>query len=194
MKPECVFFRPSLTKQPPNSKKHFFLNQLHGQSSTGRDVTRAGACIFLVIAILAIAIGYASAFRTGGAPAWAPWLLALGIPAALGAIMVLGAARGSKGIGALKIPILLVFVMLGSGFCLALALPSSEAASSTLFLGLPLRAAIIVYGTGLLPTLILPIVYALTFETQTLSEGDIAKVRELGDAFRARGNDSERDD
>jgi hypothetical protein len=107
--------------------------------------------------------------------------------------MVLGAARGSKGIGALKIPILLVFVMLGSGFCLALALPPSEARNAALFLGLPLRAAIIVYGTGLLPTLILPIVYALTFETQTLSEGDIAKVRELGEAYRARTNEGARD-
>ena len=100
--------------------------------------------------------------------------------------MVLGAARGAKGIGALKIPILLVFVMLAAAFCLALALPPSEARDSTLYLGLPLRAAIIVYGSGLLPTLILPIVYALTFETQTLSEADVGRVRELAEANRNR--------
>ena len=191
MKPGCVFFRPSLTKQSGNSENNFVLSPPRDQNTTGRDATRTGACSVLVIAILAIAIGYASAFKSGGAPEWAPWLLALGIPVALGSIMVLGAARGSSGIGALKIPILLVFVMLGSGFCLALALPPSEAGNSPLFLGLPLRAAIIVYGTGLLPTLILPIVYALTFETQTLSEADIARVRELGDAYRARQNEVE---
>jgi hypothetical protein len=99
--------------------------------------------------------------------------------------MVLGAARGKQGIGALGIPVLLVFVILASGFCLALALPPSEAKDATLILGLPLRAAIVVYGTGLLPTLILPIVYAVTFETQTLSESDLAKVRELAELNRA---------
>lgn len=149
-----------------------------------RDVTRTAAAIVLTIAILAIAVAYASAFSRGGPPAWAPWILALGIPSALGGIMVLGAARGANGIGSLKLPILLVFVMLASGFCLALALPPSEGKDATLYLGLPLRAAIIVYGTGLLPTLILPIVYALTFETQTLSEADVARVRQLAEANR----------
>ena len=160
----------------------------------GRDVTRTGACIVLVVAILSIAIAYASAFGEQGAPPWAPWLLALGIPSALGAIMVLGAARGTRGIGALKAPILLVFVMLASGFCLALALSPTESANARLFLGLPLRAAIIVYGTGILPTLILPVVYALTFETQTLSEADIEKVRALGESYRARNDEAERND
>lgn len=107
--------------------------------------------------------------------------------------MVLGAARGSKGVGALKFPILLVFIMLASGFCLALALPPSEAKDAALFLGLPLRAAIIVYGTGLLPTLILPVVYALTFETQTLSESDVARVRAMAELNQARGRELESD-
>jgi hypothetical protein len=161
------------------------LSSTPAYSTTGRDITRTVACIVLAIAILAIGVGYASAFRAGGPPPWAPWMLALGIPASLGAIMVLGAARGAQGIGALKLPILLVFVMLASGFCLALALPPSEAKDSALYLGLPLRAAIIVYGTGILPTLILPIVYAVTFEKQTLTEADIEKVREVARINRA---------
>jgi hypothetical protein len=37
----------------------------------------------------------------------------------------------------------------------------------------------VIYGIGLLPILILPVVYATTFETQTLSDEDIAKVRRL---------------
>ena len=156
-----------------------------------RDVTRVAARFVLVGAILAIAAGYASAFKSGGAPSWAPWLLALGIPGALGAIMVLGATRGSKGIGRLKLPFLFVFVVLASGFCLALGLPIIERAGTPLLLGLPVRAAIVIYGIGLLPIVVLPVAYALTFDTQTLSEEDIARVREVGERARAAASQSE---
>jgi hypothetical protein len=155
----------------------------------GRDVTRAAARGVLISSILAIAVAYASAFKAGGAPAWAPWLLALGIPGALGAIMVLGAARGDKGIGALKLPFLFVFVVLASGFCLALGLPITEARGATLLLGLPIRAAIVIYGIGLLPIVVLPVAYALTFDTQTLSESDIARVREMAERTGARSRE-----
>ena len=46
------------------------------------------------------------------------------------------------------------------------------------------RAAIVIYGIGLLPIVVLPVAYAITFDTQTLSESDIARVRELA---RPRG-------
>jgi hypothetical protein len=124
-----------------------------------------------------------------GAPAWAPWLLAIGIPAALVAIMILGAARGSRGIGSLKLPFLFVFIVLAGGFCLALALPEAEDRGPQLFFGLPIRAAILIYGVGLLPTFVLPIAYALTFQTQTLSEADIARVREVAERTRAQVNE-----
>src|SRR6267378_1384863 len=68
-------------------------------TTTRGDTTRTAALLVLCLAILAIAIGYAAAFRQNGAPVWAPWLLALGIPISLGAIMTLGAARGRTGIG-----------------------------------------------------------------------------------------------
>jgi hypothetical protein len=74
-----------------------------------------------------------------------------------------------------------VFILLTAGFCLPLALPATEAKGATLLLGLPVRAAIVIYGIGLLPIFILPVVYATTFETQTLSDEDIAKVRKLAD-------------
>jgi hypothetical protein len=151
------------------------------------DVTRRAARFTLVVATCAIAGGYAAAFIPGGAPAWAPWLLAIGIPAALGGIMTLGAARGGTGIGKLKFPFAFVFVVFTAGFCLALALPANEGPSSVLWLGLPARAAIIIYGIGLLPIVVLPVAYALTFDTQTLSQSDIDRVRELA-AERAAAN------
>ena len=149
------------------------------------DLTRRLARVTLILALCAIAAGYAAAFTPGGAPEWAPWLLAVGIPAALGGIMALGAARGSAGIGKLKFPFLFVFVVLTSGFCLALGLPANEGVESTLWLGLPVRAAIVIYGIGLLPIVVLPVAYALTFDTQTLSQSDIDRVREVAARTKA---------
>jgi hypothetical protein len=150
-----------------------------------RDKTRATALIALFIGTLAIASGYAAAFSRGGTPMWAPWLLALGIPTAVGAIMILGAARSNRGIGPLRIPFLFTAAILAVGFCVALALPASETATSHLWFGLPLRAAVVIYGVGLLPIVVLPIAYAVTFETQTLSAEDVERVRELGRKNRA---------
>src|SRR5687768_17914110 len=120
-----------------------------------------------------------------GAPGWAPWLLALGIPGALGGIMVLGAARERGGVGRLAIPFAFVIVTLMAGFCLALGLPANEGPGSTLWLGLPARAALIIYGIGLMPVVVLPVAYALTFETQTLSAEDVEKVRHRGQLYPA---------
>jgi hypothetical protein len=155
---------------------------------SGKDTTRNAALMALLAGIVAIAIGYAAAFRQGGTPAWAPWLLAVGIPISLGAIMILGAARGQKGIGPLKIPFLFVVAVLAIGFCAALALPATEGPLSRLWLGLPARAAVVIYGIGLLPIVVLPVAYALTFETQTLSAEDVERVRALGRENRARSS------
>lgn len=149
------------------------------------DTTRRAALVSLFIGIAAIAAGYAAAFSASGTPVWAPWLLALGIPVALVAIMILGAARGRRGIGSLKIPFAFVALVLVIGFGAALALPATEGPLSTLWLGLPARAAIVIYGVGLLPIVVLPIAYALTFETQTLSAEDVERVRALGREYQA---------
>jgi hypothetical protein len=133
----------------------------------------------LFAGILAIAIAYAGAFGRAGTPVWAPWLLALAIPISLGAIMILGAARGRRGIGPLTLPFLFVVAVLVIGFCAALALPATESPLSKLWLGLPARAAIVIYGIGLLPIVVLPVAYALTFESQTLSADDVEAVRAL---------------
>ena len=150
--------------------------------------TRSVALTALCVAILAIGVGYAAAFGKSGPPAWAPWLLALGIPISLGAIMILGAARGEKGIGPLKLPFLFVVAVLAIGFCAALALPATESPLSKLWLGLPARAAVVIYGIGLLPIVVLPVAYALTFETQTLSAEDVERVRAMGRENRERAS------
>jgi prepilin signal peptidase PulO-like enzyme (type II secretory pathway) len=151
-----------------------------GVGNIAEDATKRAALVALFIGIAAIATGYAAAFNPRGTPAWAPWLLAIGIPVALVAVMILGAARGRRGIGTLKIPFAFVALVLVIGFGAALALPATEGPLSTLWLGLPARAAIVIYGVGLLPIIVLPVAYALTFETQTLNAEDVALVRALG--------------
>jgi hypothetical protein len=176
-----------MTKSPPRESR-----ALHSASgpATGADTTRRAALVALFTGIAAIALGYAAAFGSHGTPSWAPWLLALGIPAALGAIMILGATRGARGVGPLKIPFAFVIVMLVMGFGAALALPAAEGPLSRLWLGLPARAAIVIYGVGLLPIFVLPIAYALTFETQTLSAEDVERVRKLARENQAAGDRS----
>lgn len=139
----------------------------------------------LVTATLAIAAAYGAALLPGDTPTWAAWPMALGVPLALVSTVVLGAARGGHVPRRLLAPFALVGVLLATGFALALALPDNLGAAEPLLLGLPRRAAIVVYGIGLLPIIVLPIAYALTFDAQTLRPEDLERVRAAGRAARA---------
>lgn len=151
-------------------------------------MTRSIAVGAIVLSVVMIAIAYGSVFLSpGGAATWAPWLFALGVPGAIVGVMVLGAARGKRGgVGRLIAPMSFVGLALAVGFGLALGLPANEGATSQLVLGVPLRAAIILYGIGLMPIVVLPIAYALTFETQTLNAADIERVRVAAAERQAR--------
>lgn len=135
--------------------------------------------LLLFLGLISIALGYAFVAFRGAASGAASWLLATGIPVSTVAIMVMGAVREGRSWRRLWLPFVLVGFFLTVGFFLALGLPADENVSSRLFFGLPLRAAIVVYGVGLLPIVILPIVYAMTFETQTLNASDLESVRRL---------------
>jgi hypothetical protein len=150
-------------------------------------MTRRIALVVLLLSTVMVAGAYASAFLGSPGPApWAPWMFALGVPGAIVAIMVLGAGRGQLGaIGRLLAPMVFVGLALSSGFALALGLPANEGATTTLVLGLPVRAAIILYGIGLMPIVILPVAYAITFETQTLNAADIERVRQAAARMRS---------
>jgi hypothetical protein len=152
-------------------------------------VTKRIALAAFFAAHVAIAITFAGALLGGEAPRWAPWLFMLAIATALIAIMIVGASSatrdGRAGIGRLWIPFGCAFLILAVGFGLALALPA-ETADSPLLFGLPLRAAIIMYGVGLLPAFIVPVAYAVTFERHTLSREDLERVRAMRAVNEAR--------
>jgi hypothetical protein len=144
----------------------------------------------IVLGTLGIAVAYASAFLP---PPWSvagAWLMAMAVPLVLMATMSLGAQRAHNGprhdtppdvgergaLGRLRWPFLFVFLLVTGGFLVALGLPV-EAADTPLLLGLPPRAAVILYGVGVLPLFILPVVYLRTFDSGTLSDDAIARVR-----------------
>lgn len=131
-----------------------------------------------------IAVSYAAAFVPGGAPAWAPWTLAASVSVAMVSLAALGAARRDGRVGVVLLPLGMTLVLLIACFAAALALPSGAVGSERIVLGLPLRAAIVLYGIGIVPAFILPLSYALTFDSHTLTEADIARVREAARAAR----------
>jgi len=152
--------------------------------------TKQAALAAIVLSTLAIGIAYASAYATGGPPPWAGWLFAAGVTGALVATLALGAMRRDRGLGRLVAPFVLMTVMIGAGFIAVFALPDLGA-NEPLLLGLPRRAAIVLYGIGLLPTLVLPVAYALTFADQTLRPEDLERVLETARAARAVRGDAD---
>ena len=131
----------------------------------------------VVAGTFAVAAAYTGAFFPGGSARWAPWSMILGIALLCVGLMALGAARAGRPLGVLWIPLIFTFVVLVGGFGLALELPGAEGPSAKLIGGLPLRAALLIYGIGLLPALVLPLAYALTFDRQTLDAADLERVR-----------------
>jgi len=131
----------------------------------------------LVLSVLTVGVGYAGAFFPGGAPPWSAWCLAIGTNGALMSLMALGATRRGTLAPALQWTFVGMFWLCAGAFAYALAMPAAEGAGGPLLLGLPQRTAVLLYAVGVVPIVILPFAYALTFETSTLSEDDLAKVR-----------------
>lgn len=147
-------------------------------------MARRNSLLALFLGTLACAAAYASAFLPGDPPGWSPWALGIGTAVVMVAASALGAARADTGIGRLKLPFAIAFLIVAGGFAAVLSMPAPDAADPRLFLGLPAGAAIVILGIGLLPLLVLPIAYALTFEDMTLSEADLARVREAARAWQ----------
>ena len=146
---------------------------------------RSAAVAAIVLSTCAIGISYATAFFVSGAPMWAAWLFALGMTGTILGTLALGAMRRDQGLGRLVIPFIIMTVLLGGGLAAVFLLPAELGAAEPLLLGLPQRAAIVLYVIGLLPILVLPVAYALTFADQTLRPDDLERVLQAARAARA---------
>jgi hypothetical protein len=131
----------------------------------------------LVAGLLAVALAYASLLLGVAARSLAPWALGFGTAAVLTAMLLLGARRGRTVPRILRWSATLAFVALAGGFAYALAAPAPSA-TGPLLLGLPRVTAILILLAGLVPLVWLPVAYALAFDAEVLSAGDLSRVRE----------------
>ncbi|HEX7023261.1 MAG TPA: hypothetical protein VF187_00465 [Gemmatimonadales bacterium] len=133
--------------------------------------------VAVVLGTCLIAAAYVSAFLPWPPPRWAAMDMVLGTALLLAGLMAVGAARPGRPMGRLLWPIAFTFVALVGCLGLALMLPGAEGPGTRLWAGLPRRAALVIYGVGLLPALILPLAYALTFREHTLDRNDVERIR-----------------
>ena len=139
----------------------------------------------LVIACAFVALSYAAVFLVTPTPAWAAWTLAIGANGIIMTLMAIGAVRHDRLPRSLAWTFAALFLLCAGAFVIALAMPANEGANGALLLGLPLRTAIVLYSVGVVPIAVLPLAYALTFESSTLSADDLTRVRAAYERVRA---------
>ena len=144
----------------------------------------------VVLSLLVIAAGYAGSFAPGGPAAWSPWCLAIGTCGALMSLMALGSVRRGRIAPVLRVVFAGMFLFCAGCFCVALALPANEGAGGPLVFGFPLRSTIVLLGVAVVPILVFPFAWALTFDSSMLSEEDLRRLRE-SQAAMARANGRE---
>ena len=132
----------------------------------------------LVVCVLLVASSYITMLTSSSAPTWAPLALAVGANGIIMTLMAIGAMRRDTLPPALALTFAFIFLACAGAFVAALLMTPQEGAGGPLLLGLPLRTAIVTYTVGVLPIIVLPLAYALTFEKSTLSNDDLVRVRE----------------
>lgn len=150
-------------------------------------MTKRLALLVIFGSMLVVGAGYLSAYLPGGTPRLATFAFALATASMMTAILVLGAARRGRALGALRWVFAFTFAVMAIGFCAALI--PSVADSDKLWLGLPAGAATILYVVGLLPMLVLPIAYAVTFERVTMDDAELQELRDRLAALRPESAD-----
>jgi hypothetical protein len=104
----------------------------------------------------------------------APWLMAGGISVLLPSVLGLG-LKGPRWLRVMIAGTMAVVPLLGLLGALVLG---PEPPGAPLVLGLPRRAALLLYGVGLLPGPVLSLLYAATFERSVLSRQRLDRLRE----------------
>ena len=109
-------------------------------------------------------------------------------------MMALGAIRRGKIAPVLRWVFAGMFVFCAGCFCVALAIPANEGAGGPLLFNFPLRSTIVLLGVAIVPILVMPFAWALTFDSSMLSEADLQRLREaqrrMADGGRQTAEDS----
>ena len=129
---------------------------------------------------------YATAWLSGGTSPAAPWLMVACIALTLPGTVLLGAGRSTRQPWLIGAAVVLVILLPGV-LAAALLLPH-ETPADRLLLGLPRRLALVVYGIGLVPALILPLAFARDFRDDGLDPDGLKALRD--ECARLRGESS----
>lgn len=141
----------------------------------------------LAAACLAAAGAFALALVPAGGLA-AAVLLAFATALLMAALVGLGGG-GDGGAGALTLAVFTLVVVVGGGVAGAFLLGAPEGPGARLWGGLPRGAALLVYGAGLVPAVVVPLIYAWTFDRTTLRPDVLDEVRRRGREFERRHPD-----
>lgn len=130
-------------------------------------MARPSALVLLGLATLASLAAFL------GSPL-APWLAAFGGATFPVALIALGAARQGR-LGALRLPLALLWLLLAGGLAAVLALPGGGPDVA----GLPFATALMIFVLVPVPLLGLGLLYALSFGRLGVREEDLDRMRRL---------------
>jgi hypothetical protein len=130
-------------------------------------LARPSALVLLALATLAALAAFL------GAPL-GPWLAAFGGATFPVALIALGAVRRGR-LGALGLPLALLWLLLAGGLAAILALPAGGPDVA----GLPLATALMIFVLVPVPLLGLGLLYALSFGRLGVREEDLDRMRRL---------------
>ena len=130
----------------------------------------------LVAGTAAVLVAYGAAWLPGGAPRWASWAMVMGVVLLVPGTLLLGTLRRGRNSTRLVVVATALGLLLLVAFGSALLLPATGA-DEALLLGLPRRAAIIIYGVGLVPILFLPWAFARDFRDVGLDAARLEALR-----------------
>lgn len=114
-----------------------------------------------------LALGaYASAFTAGGASVGSAVALALATALLIAAFVALGVGQGGFRRGPVLLAVATILLVVGGGISAALLIGAPEGPGAPLYGGLPAGAALVLYGVGLVPALVVPLLYAWGFDAE----------------------------
>lgn len=150
------------------------------------SIVRRLGWLGVVGGLLSQAAAYAVAILASPEAPAVAWLAMVGIAATLAGTLVIGALRNNRLSRPAMLAAMVLLVVPLAAFAAALLLPP-ETATGPLLLGLPRRAALVLYGVGILPLFILPIAYARDPEATVLDADGLTALRAEAERLRAHG-------
>lgn len=120
----------------------------------------------IAIACLMAIGAYLTAFVSPAPPIAAAIVLALATALMLAAFVALGVGDRGFRRGPVMAALAVLLLVVGGGISTALLIGAPTGPDSPLFGGLPPGAAVVLYGVGLVPALVVPLLYALGFDDE----------------------------